>query len=357
MHISIATPDALDTTEIERWRSIKGSNPELVSPYFCPEYTFLTASVRDDIYVGIIEEGKEIVGFFPFQKNSRFTAGPVGGPLSDYQGLILKKGFEINAKEMLRQCGLKTWNFNHLIASQSTLQSYHKIKDVSYLIDISEGLDHYLESLRISGSKLLSTTLRKQRKLEREIGPISFFYHTKDENVLSQMFEWKSQQYLKTGKMDAFSFKWIKKLIKNIWSTQAEGFSGVLSALYVNDTLIAAHMGMRSDEVWHWWFPTYNPEFAKYSPGSIFLMKMIENAPRKKIKVIDLGKGRSRYKDQFSNRQIELAEGVISLSKFPGEIKKAGEAIANVIRRTPLVVPARIPARVIRRYRDWKKFS
>jgi CelD/BcsL family acetyltransferase involved in cellulose biosynthesis len=357
MHISLVSPDMLDSTQIERWRSIQSNNPELVSPYFCPEFFLLVASVRDDIYVGVIRECDEIKGFFPFQKSSRFSAGPIGGPLSDYHGLIIENGYDIDAREMLRQCGLKSWKFNHLIASQSTLQRYHESIDFSYLIDLSEGLDHYLEYQRNCGSKLMSTVSRKRRKIEREVGPISFFYHTADENVLSKMFEWKSQQYRLSGHMDAFSFKWSRKLIKNICSTQSEGFSGVLSALFVDNNLIAVHMGMRSDEIWHWWFPAYNPEYAKYSPGSILLMEMVQAAPKQKIKMIDLGKGRSRYKDQFNNRQIELAEGSISLRRFPGKIKLVGESIANLIRRTPLVVPARIPAKIIRKYRKWKEFS
>jgi len=357
MHISIATPDALDTTEIERWRSIKGSNPELISPYFCPEYTFLTASVRDDIYVGIIEEGEEIVGFFPFQKNSRFTAGPVGGPLSDYQGLILKKGFEINPKEMLRQCDLKTWEFDHLIASQSVLQPYHEFKDTSYLIDLSKGLENYLETHRNIGSKLIKSINGYRRKLAREYGPVNFQYHTADAKVLSEMFEWKSKQYLSSGKTDAFSFSWIRRLIRNIHVTQSEDFAGVLSTLYAGDKLIAVHMGMRSRNVLHYWFPAYNRDFAKYSPGSILLMDIIENTPEQKINVIDLGKGNSLYKVRFSNHQVELAEGSISLSKFSGKIKVVGKFIADLIRRTPLVVPARLPARVIRKYRNWRKFS
>lgn len=357
MHVSVVTPDVLEAAQIKRWRSIQRNNPELKSPYFCLEFLLLVALVRDDIYVGVISENDQIVGFFPFQKNSMFSAGPIGGPLSDYHGLIVENGCDIDAEDMLRQCGLRAWNFNHLIASQSTLQRYHEIRDVSYLIDLSAGLDNYFESQRAGGSKLVSTTLRKRRKLEREVGPVRFLYHSADENVLSKMFEWKSKQYRKSEHMDAFSFEWTKQLLKNILSTQSEGFSGVLSALYVGDILIAVHMGMRSEEVWHWWFPAYDTEFEKYSPGSILLLEMIQHAPKAKVNVIDLGKGRSRYKDQFHNCTVELAEGSISRSKFSRKIMIAGKSIANLIRRTPLVIPARIPARVIRKYRKRKKFS
>lgn len=357
MHISVTTPDALDARHIVCWREIQLGNPDLASPYFSPEYTLLVASVRDDIYVAIIREGEKIKGFFPFQKSSKFTAGPVGGPLSDYQGLILENGYEIDAKEMLRRCGLKTWKFNHLLASQSALQPYHEIRDVSFLIDLSEGVDKYLQDRRNSGSKLISSISRKQRKLEREVGPISFLYHTGEQKVLAKMFNWKSQQYQKSGHVDAFSFSWTRELMEAIHKTQTKDFAGVLSALYADNNLVAVHMGMRSDKVWHWWFPAYSQEYSKYSPGSILLMEMIQSVPERNLQAIDLGKGRSRYKDQFSNSQVELAEGDVSLGIWSTKLKPVAKSIANFIRRTPLVVPARIPAKLIWKYRRWKDFS
>jgi len=258
---------------------------------------------------------------------------------------------------MIRQCGLRNWEFNHQIASQSAFQPFHHLRDVSFLIDLSSGVDKYLEILKSSGSKLISSIARKRRKLERDVGPIRFQYHATDEKVLDKMFEWKSQQYIKTANMDVFSYQWITRLMRAIYTTDSESFAGVLSAMYADNNLLAVHMGMRSQKVWHWWFPTYNPEYAKYSPGSLLLMEMIKHVPKRELTVIDLGKDRSRYKDQFSNRQIELAEGNVCLSTFPGKMKMLGERIARVIRKTPLVIPARIPARIIRRYRRWKKFS
>lgn len=112
------------------------------------------------------------MGFFPFQIVSRSSARPVGGPLSDYHGLILDEVFEIDARHLLRLSGLKSWEFNHLVASQRTFQPYHEIEDISFVINLSNGVDSYLREQRDSGSKLVQSINWKRRKPEREIGPI-----------------------------------------------------------------------------------------------------------------------------------------------------------------------------------------
>lgn len=356
MRISVIQSSELESTHIDRWRDIQQGNPEFASPYFCPEFTLLTGSVRQDVRIGMIEDGNEIMGFFPFQKISGSSAGPVGGPLSDYHGLILAEGYEIDARQLLRQCGLKSWEFNHQIASQRSFQPYHEIEDFSFVINLSNGIDSYLRERRDSGSKLVQSINRKRRKLEREIGPITFQYHSADVTDLSRMFEWKSRQYIATGNTDVFGFDWPRNLLSSILAIQTETFAGVLSTLHAGDELVAVHMGMRSSEVWHWWFPTYNQCFSKYSPGSILLLEMVGFIPQTEMKTIDLGKGYARYKEQFSNNKVDLAEGKVSLYPFSRILKTLGQRSANVIRKTPLVVAARLPARIIRRYSRWKKF-
>lgn len=357
MRISVIPGREVDNSNMEIWRKIQQDNPSLESPYFCPQYTMLASQTRDDIYVGVIEENNKVLGFFPFQRRSDFAAGPVSGPLSDYHGLIIEPELEIDTKDMLRQCHLKSWEFNHLIESQTAFKQFHEISDQSYLIDFSNGVMQYMQAHKEGGSKLFNTLARKKRKLEREKGPVSFEQHKPDPQIMSKMFAWKAQQYLDTNLVNVFDFDWTRNLLESICATQDNDFAGVLSVLYAGDELVAIHMGMRSRYVWHWWFPTYNREFSRYSPGSILLMEMIQNSEAQGIRKIDLGKDQSRYKDQFSNATIGLAEGIAETGTLARKLRQTGKTLAEFIRSTPLVVPARIPARIIRHYRRRKKFS
>jgi CelD/BcsL family acetyltransferase involved in cellulose biosynthesis len=105
-------------------------------------------------------------------------------------------------------------------------------------------------------------------------------------------------------------------VLHDIHRTQNEDFSGALSLLYAGDRMIAGHFGMRSDSVWHYWFPAYDAMLAKYSPGIVLLLKMIEHACEAGISTIDLGKGMSPYKKRFMNAQVDVSSGSVELPSW-----------------------------------------
>ena len=89
-----------------------------------------------------------------------------------------------------------------------------------------------------------------------------------------------------------------------------------MSVLYAGDTIAAVHIGMRSRSVLHYWFPTYNPDLQKYSPGSIILLRMAEAAATGGITRLDLGHGDERYKLRFQSGEISLASGAVDRTLF-----------------------------------------
>jgi CelD/BcsL family acetyltransferase involved in cellulose biosynthesis len=115
---------------------------------------------------------------------------------------------------------------------------------------------------------------------------------------------------------DIFIHPWVVNLLRLIHATQHEEFAGMLSALYAGDELVAAHFGMRSRTVWHYWFPCFRREFAKYSPGLVLLLEMIRSAPPLGVRLIDFGKGDNLYKRRFMNTAIPIAEGAVAISSF-----------------------------------------
>ena len=73
---------------------------------------------------------------------------------------------------------------------------------------------------------------------------------------------------------------------------------------------------MRSRTAWHYWLPTYDRDFAKYSPGLILLLEMAAQAQALGIQTIDLGKGNALYKQRLMNGAVPLLEGVVPASPF-----------------------------------------
>lgn len=349
MNVTVIRPEALDDTLVSRWREIVAANPEYASPYFAPEYTQAVASVRGDVRIGVLRDGGEAVGFFPFQRGHGRTARPVGGPFTDCQGIIVSPGAEWTAEELLRGCGLTVWQFDHVIASQKQFQPWHSVFTCSPIVDLPEGFDAYARARREAGSKQLQKLGQKWRGFERDAGPLRYEMHTPDTEALQLLLDWKSRQYLESGLVDAFRFPWTRALLENILATQSESFGGMLSVLYARDRPAAVHMGMRSRTVWHYWFAAYDPQFSRYSPSLLLFAEMIRSAETMGLRAIDMGKGPEEYKNLFATSAVLLIEGCVELPSMARTLRAARRRAEEWLRRSPLFPVVRAPGRVLRR--------
>ena len=247
--------------------------------------------------------------FFPFQREHGAIGRPVGGIISDYHGLICEQDFRFLAERAFRASRLIAWDFDHLLASQVSFAPFQWSIEPSPQIDLSRGYDAYVQQRRGAGSKQIKKIYNLMRRIEREIGPLRFVPESTDAVALETVLAWKSDQYRKTAKPDFFAPGWVRQAVECIFATRALAAPVSLSLLYAGNRLVAGHFGMRSRQVWHYWFPSYDPEAAKYSPGLILLLKMAEHAPAMDVPIIDLGKGMSSYKERLMNTHSPLASG------------------------------------------------
>lgn len=294
---------------VSSWQAAVEENPLLSNPFFRPEFVLAVASVREDVFVTLVEQSGRLLGFFPFQRREDGVGIPVGGSLSDYQGLAGSRFSEWATVNLLRASGLKAWQFDHLLAAQQVFPDYHETETESHVIDLTAGYESYWNQ-HLKGI----AELRKRRNLERDVGPVRFEQHSGDQAALEILMQWKARQYGSSGKGNIFAEPWVVQLLERLQQTQRPEFTGCLSVLYAGDIPLAAHMGLRSATVWHYWLPTYDPAFGKYSPGMILLMEMIRAASEEGIQTIDLGKGRMLYKQRLQNRTFPLVEGIVPAS-------------------------------------------
>ncbi|QDT35690.1 GNAT family N-acetyltransferase [Stratiformator vulcanicus] len=330
------------------WRDLLAADASLDSPYFRPEFTDAVATVRDDVRVAIVEEGSEIVAVFPFQLGAGNAGRPVGGRLSDFQGIIGHQNLRISTREFVKKCGLSEWRFDHLHGNQKPFSGDIETRDTSPYIDLSKGYEAYIEDRRKQSSEIKSLG-RKERKLEREVGEIRFTYHDADDRVFDQLVRWKADQYARTDLTNIFDFDWTLDLLLHILDRSDAEFQGVLSSMYAGDRLVAMHYGMASGGVLHSWFPAYDCELSKYSPGLISLQLLAEAAAENGIQRIDLGRGDETYKLKFASGTIPVCDGIVSCSP----LRRAGKSAWELARRTaktPALRPILSgPARMIRR--------
>ncbi|MGF1643087.1 MAG: GNAT family N-acetyltransferase [Thiotrichales bacterium] len=338
----------LDSALAQRWRELQFGNSALANPYFCVEYTQSVAAVRGDVFVGIIEYDGAVRGFFPHQRQSASVAGPVGGRLSDYQGLIAAPDFDCDPEQLLRACGLKIWDFDHLLAAQRGFEPFATVRDESPIMQLGDGFQAYLERRKATGSQRLTQLQRKSRKFEREVGELRFEVYSHDPRAFAQVVQWKREQCLRTGVPDFMTWGWTTAMLEQIWTHETPTFTGMLSVLWHDEDIVAAHFGMRSDSVCHWWFPTYNEVYAKHSPGGILLLKLAEAMADAGLHIIDLGKGEDAYKPAFATDAVPLIEGSVMLPSLATTLRRTRTGAHAFLRDSPLLQPARTTYRGLR---------
>lgn len=313
MNIKVKSIDDLTDSEIREWRAVQQADLTLSSPFYSPDFSRAVNAANKQVLVAIITNEGRIVGLLPFHLGKNNIGVPVGGPISDFQGIIGPVKETADISKILKACGLKAYDFNHLPASQSAFAGGAFRQTSSPYLDLSGGFDAYFAARSAAGTKELKNTQRKRRKIEREIGQLRFELNDKSSRAWQSMIAWKNRSYERLGVNSVFDIAWASETLKNIRDTENDFFSGMFSTIYVGDRLVAAHFGMRSHETLHWWFPTYDPDMEKYSPGLILLLELARQAPDIGMTRIDLGRGVERYKKSFASDATTLCEGSIEL--------------------------------------------
>ncbi len=349
---SVSAASKLSDADWSAWSQIQHGVRELDSPFFSPELTRLTAQIRDDVEVGILRDGERTVGYFPFQRGSDNSAQAVTGRLSEFHGAIVRPEVEWSPAELISACGLRAWHFDHLPISQAAFSSHVWGTTTSPCMDLSQGYAAWREQVRKSGSTL-SQVERKARKIEREVGPLRFEYHSASAQALASLIDWKTGQHERTGVLPIFrTTNWVADLLELLRSTGSDDFSAPLSALYAGDTLLAVHLGLQSRSALHIWFPAYDPGYEKYSPGLILLLKLAEEAAASGIQRIDFGRGEERYKASFRTADVIIAEGKVSRNPLNAAMHAAWYRTKRRIRQSRWRHQLELPLTLTRRLRQ-----
>ncbi len=349
---------ARDLTEEDwlLWQQIQESRTDLENPFFHPVLTRSVASVRDDVEIIILKNAVETVGYFPFQRCAGNIAQSIVGRLSELHGVISKPFIHFEPDEMLRAAGLRAWHFDHLPISQHQFENHTWGESGSPIMDISEGYDVYRNVVKKNGSSLKQVE-RKSRKMAREVGELKFEFHSTDECSFQKLIEWKSEQHHRTGVLQIMKVEWVTALLNLLRQTDTNGFKGQFSTLHAGDNLVAVHLGLRSKSVLHIWFPAYNVQFEKYSPGLVLLLEMAKQSAEENLVRVNMGKGEERYKANFKTGDIPIAEGTVDLRPLSPQLRRGWFNIKRWIRTSPYRKQLEIPLTASRKLRQWNAFQ
>tara|TARA_R110002124_G_scaffold286578_1_gene467901 strand:- start:4062 stop:5153 length:1092 start_codon:yes stop_codon:yes gene_type:complete len=330
------------------WRAMRAANPALASPYFSLEFTDLMADRRHDAQALVLSRKGYTVGILPMQLSRWGVARPLGGPLADHHGLITEEN-DLDIAAALESSPISVLRFHGALAQQSGFAAKASQIEPSWTVDLSQGHDAWLESRRLADAKAMRNIRARQRKLAESGLDITFRLDDRRPEALGATFANKREQYHRTHAFDVFIAKWARDLVGDLFQHQTQDLRGCLSTLEINGQLAAAHFGMRSETVLHYWFPVFWPEYAQYGPGLLLFMEMARAMNASGIGTIHLGPGDADFKRKLANASFDIASGSIEQPSMVAGLMAAGAGVDVFARRLPIGRVAHWPGKALRR--------
>ncbi|GAA4589134.1 GNAT family N-acetyltransferase [Planotetraspora phitsanulokensis] len=345
--VRLAGFDMLTAEDLDAWHALRDSNPRLDSPYFHPGFAEAVHASGQPVEVVVVRDGAGVISAVLPCHRERSLLRPAGWPAADFQGPVLAPGSSFSPLELLGG-GIRGFAFDHLLEGNPDFEPWVESARPSPYVDTTGGLEGYLGRASKSGKDNMGQARRRTAKAEREHGTIRFEADTVDAEALERVIELKRAQYAATGVADYFAAQPRRDLMTRLMNTRDPSFAGVLSTLHAGPHLVAAHFGMRSGGVLHWWFPVYDPAFSNLAPGWMLLRELVSAAPRLGITRIDLGRGDDEYKRRAKTGETMVSQGLVTRSSARQALRRAQSSVIQAAKSSPLAPGLR---QVVRRFR------
>ncbi|MCB1337132.1 MAG: GNAT family N-acetyltransferase [Maritimibacter sp.] len=334
MQVDIIAAHELDRGLEDAWRGFQAADGDLRSPFFSPEFCRIVGTVCDDLRIAVLTEAGAVSGFLPYHVQRGGRLAPLAGEISDYHGIVGNSETAPDLRALLKALKAQAYDFNHVPASQARFRPHGYLDTSSPLVDLGEGFEAWRAERR-AGSSAIANVERKGRKLGREVGPLRFVANETDPAVWAALDGWKRASLAAIGVRFILDRPWAGAVVAEVRATDTPGFGGMTSALWAGDTLAAVSFSMRAGTTAHSWFPTYNPDLERYSPGLTLLMELLRHADASGTTEYDLGRGDERYKGEFANAARALVEGSVERPFTP-------QGVARRLRKSALGLARRL---------------
>ena len=310
LQADIFRPDRLPVRDRSTWLELAAETPAFRSPLLGPAFAELVGSVREDAHVAVFRRDGRTIGLLAHHRRPGALGRPIGAPWSDRHALITAPGAELDWREALDAAELRTFRFTALVDPYALFSDAGvQDEEAAYAIAPAEPGDAYWETLRAASPKRFKNIRRLEHKLEREEGPVELVVGDRSPEALDLLIRWKREQFRRTGLHDVLHPGWSRALMETLFHEDGSELSGLLITLRARGRVIAAHFGARAGGVYHPWLAAYDPAFAAWSPGLVFLSMAVRAMPQAGLTRYELSAGSAHYKTAFADREELVAAG------------------------------------------------
>lgn len=327
MTVSVVRPAELGISEEKLWRQFQSSYSMGMHPCFSLTYARALCRADESGRVAVAEEDGTISAFIPYTKGDDGVAATLGGGQTGLDGLISSNA-PMDLRSVVRGAGLRGWRFSRAPEWQRPLDPYRyrssRDRDLVRFADLRDGYDGYIGALTPGAKKRISRTTRYRRALQRELGDVSFEWDSNDPSHLPLLLHWKSAQF--EGIRRWLSRPSVRAMVRELANSDHEDCSGVTSVLHAGGKPLSILLSLRCGPILAPWIVAYNPEYSRFSPGTIKWLALFEAAPAREVGVVDFGYGDDRYKQWFGNATYSISGGGVWASRL-------GSATRSLYRR------------------------
>jgi len=311
MQVTVIRPEDLGPGEADLWAEFQRSSPVMSSPFLSLTFAQAVGRSRPGARVAVVEDGGQIAAFLPFELASRKVAVPIGDPMNELQGFI-GSAAPIDARAVVRKAGLRGWRFLHVPAEQDSLlpHCYDGTRVQCPVIDLAGGYQSYFSSRHRNSTKRIA---EKRRALARQLGEVSLEWNSRRPADLQKVIEWKTIKY--GGARRLFADRTAVRIVTELAGSDHAACQGVVSVLSAGEQAVAGNLGLLGPWGLIGWFLSYDVALSRFSPGTIMLFALAEEAANRGIARIDFGGGQDSYKFSLANASYPVAGGAVWASR------------------------------------------
>ncbi|MCE1195428.1 GNAT family N-acetyltransferase [bacterium] len=178
--------------------------------------------------------------------------------------------------------------------------------------------------------------LRRAAKRLEEAGRLRFA-EAGDEagraDLTDRMIALKRERYRAIGAIDNFADPSFAEFYRA--AARRSDLGVHISALYLDETAIALHWGLRADPIMYYLMPAFAAgAYERYSPGAVFLREFVEQCGREGLERLDFTIGDEEYKDKWRDRSMDLfrfregrgarGEAFVAFASFADRLRSSG---------------------------------
>jgi CelD/BcsL family acetyltransferase involved in cellulose biosynthesis len=326
MQVTVVRPSELGRSEAEQWRAFQGSSLMLSHPFLSLSYARVWGTAKPGARVAVVEDSGRIEAFIPFEIGDGRIASPLGGAYTAVDGLVTS-GAPLNMRSVVRKANLRGWRFERAPVGQKALDPHRytgpqHCRTVSY-VDLSRGYDKYLSGLSDGTRKRIARTEAYRRALQRKLGSVSFEWSNPKPEYFDQLFQWKSDQF--RNARETAENPAVMSVLRELAFMDNDDCRGLIGVLSAGEQTAAMTMCLEGPGVIALYTLGYNPEFARFSAGTMQLLDLIRDAVTHGINMVDFGTDytvtENTYKDRFRNATYELTGGAVWASRIEAKAR------------------------------------